>query len=142
MNVQAILATKGVVVETINRESTIAAAIDLLSQKRIGVLVVCEDAKTILGIISERDIVTGLAKHGASLLDMSVAAIMTQTVRTCAPSDSVTDVMAMMTNRRIRHVPVTENNQLCGMVSIGDAVKHRLKELETETGFLRDYISH
>ena len=142
MNVQAILAAKGVVVETINRESTIASAIDLLSQKRIGVLVVCEDAKTILGIISERDIVTGLAKHGASLLDMSVAAIMTQTVRTCAPSDSVTDVMAMMTNRRIRHVPVTENDKLCGMVSIGDAVKHRLKELETETGFLRDYISH
>ena len=142
MNVSSILKSKGAVVETIRPDSTLGAAIDALTQKRIGVLVVSEDGDPILGIISERDIVTGLSKHGASLLDMPVASMMTQTVKTCAPSDPITFVMELMTNRRIRHVPVMTDEKLSGIVSIGDAVKHRLWELETEAGYLRDYIAH
>jgi CBS domain-containing protein len=142
MNVKSILKIKGTMVETIRPGSTLGAAIDALAQKRIGVLVVSEDGETIRGIISERDIVTGLAKHGASLLDMPVSSMMTQTVKTCSPHESVTDVMEMMTNRRIRHIPVINNDKLHGIVSIGDAVKHRLSELETEAGHLRDYIAH
>ncbi|MFT6582202.1 MAG: CBS domain-containing protein [Alphaproteobacteria bacterium] len=142
MNVQSVLTSKGTAVETIDRASTIASAIHKLALKRIGVLVVSEDSKTILGIISERDIVASMANHGASLLDLSVAAIMTQRVKTCTPQDSITDVMEMMTNQRIRHVPVTEGGRLRGIISIGDVVKHRLKELETEAGYLRDYITH
>lgn len=142
MNVKAILKTKGAMVETIRPDSTLGAAIDALAHKRIGVLVVSDDGETIRGIISERDIVTGLAKHGASLLDMPVSSMMTQTVKTCSPQESVTDVMEMMTNRRIRHIPVIQNDKLHGIVSIGDAVKHRLSELETEAGHLRDYIAH
>jgi len=142
MNVKSILKTKGATVETIRPDATLGAAIDALALKRIGVLVVSEDSDAILGIISERDIVAGLAKHGASLLDMPVASMMTQAVKTCAPTDPITDVMEIMTNRRIRHVPVLNNGKLSGIVSIGDAVKHRLWELETEAGYLRDYIAH
>lgn len=142
MNVKSILKSKGTAVETIRPDATLGAAIDALALKRIGVLVVSEDGETIRGIISERDIVTGLAKHGACLLDLPVASMMTQTVKTCSPSDMITDVMEIMTNRRIRHVPVMNNEKLCGIVSIGDAVKHRLWELETEASHLRDYIAH
>ena len=83
------------------------------------------ETETIRGIISERDIVTNLAKHGASLLDMLVASMMTQTVKTCSPQESITDVMETMTKRRIQHIPGINNGILYGIVSIGDAVKYR-----------------
>jgi CBS domain-containing protein len=141
MHVKSILQSKGHTVETIRPEATIADAIDLLKRKRIGVLVVSADGRRIDGIISERDIVSGLAEHGASLLDSQVETVMTCEVRTCEPEDTIHEVMELMTDRRIRHIPVTVNKRLVGIVSIGDAVKYRLQELESEATHLREYIS-
>jgi CBS domain-containing protein len=102
--------------------------------------VVSEDGDHVVGIISERDVVRGLAEHGAELLDMKVADLMTKNVKTCSPEDDLKHVMTEMTRSRIRHLPVTEDGRMCGIVSIGDVVKTRLDELETETNVLRDYI--
>jgi len=142
MHVKLILKSKGPAVETIQPDATIAEAVDRLTSKRIGVLVVSADGSAVDGIISERDIVTGLAEHGASLLDMRVNERMTRDVKTCSPEDTVNAVMELMTDRRIRHVPVIEDGVLAGIVSIGDAVKSRLQELESEASHLREYISN
>tara|TARA_R110001606_G_C15092992_1_gene618759 strand:+ start:202 stop:630 length:429 start_codon:yes stop_codon:yes gene_type:complete len=142
MHVSLILHNKGREVATIRPDATISEAVDSLKTRRIGVLVVSKDNKHIDGIVSERDIIAGLADQGASLLDHQVESIMTSEVRTCSPEDTVTEVMELMTDRRIRHVPVLENGALAGIVSIGDAVKQRLQELESEASHLREYISH
>lgn len=142
MQVKFILKNKGGTVETIRATGLITDAIDRLRTKRIGVLVVSETGSDIAGIVSERDIVTGLAEHGADLLDQRVETIMTREVKTCSPDDTIISVMEMMTDRRIRHIPVLRDGALAGIVSIGDAVKFRLQELETEASHLRDYISH
>lgn len=142
MHVKSILHTKGRRVATIRPDATISAAIDILKARRIGALVVSRDGRYIDGILSERDIIAGLANQGASLLDDHVESVMTSEVRTCTPEDTVTEVMELMTNRRIRHVPVMEDGVLAGIVSIGDAVKQRLQELESEASHLREYISH
>ena len=140
MRVKLILKDKGTAVETVRPEATITEVVDRLRTKRIGVLVVSADGRSVDGIISERDVVTGLAEYGASLLDQRVDDLMTTEVRTCSAEDTVDDVMALMTDRRIRHVPVVEGGVLAGIVSIGDAVKNRLRELESEASHLRDYI--
>lgn len=140
MHVKSILQNKGHTVETTRPTATIAEVIDTLRSKRIGVLVVSIDGRSIDGIISERDIVNGLAEHGASLLDNQVESIMTREVRTCTPEDTIHEVMELMTDRRVRHVPVVVNGRLAGIVSIGDAVKFRLHELESEANHLREYI--
>jgi len=142
VQVKFILKNKGGTVETIRATGLITDAIDRLRTKRIGVLVVSETGSDIAGIVSERDIVTGLAEHGADLLDQRVETIMTREVKTCSPDDTIISVMEMMTDRRIRHIPVLRDGALAGIVSIGDAVKFRLQELETEASQLRDYISH
>jgi CBS domain-containing protein len=142
MHVKLILRNKGATVQTIRPDATITAAVDLLKTKRIGVLVVSTDGNSVDGIISERDIVNGLADHGASLLDQRVNALMTRDVKTCSPEDTVNSVMELMTDRRIRHVPVVHDGVLAGIVSIGDAVKNRLHELEHEAEHLREYISN
>jgi len=142
VQVKFILKNKGGTVETIRATGLITDAIDRLRTKRIGVLVVSETGSDIAGIVSERDIVTGLAEHGADLLDQRVETIMTREVKTCSPDDTIISVMEMMTDRRIRHIPVLRDGALAGIVSIGDAVKFRLQELETEASHLRDYISH
>lgn len=142
MHVKSILKSKGTDVATIAPSQTVAAAADLLAQRRIGVLVVSDDGAAVAGIISERDIVNGLAQNGASALDMAVRDLMTAEVKTCTPDESITNVMGMMTDRRIRHVPVVVDGKLNGIVSIGDVVKHRLSELETEASHLREYITH
>ena len=142
MQVKFILKNKGGTVETIRATGLITDAIDRLRTKRIGVLVVSETGSDIAGIVSERDIVTGLAEHGADLLDQRVETIMTREVKTCSPDHTIIAVMEMMTDRRIRHIPVLRDGALAGIVSIGDAVKFRLQELETEASHLRDYISH
>lgn len=141
MHVKLIIKNKGAAVETIRPDALIAEVVDCLRSNRIGVLVVSRTGSDIAGIVSERDIVTGLAEQGASLLDQPVESIMTRQVKTCSPDDTVTFVMALMTDRRIRHVPVLRDGQLAGIVSIGDAVKSRLQELENETTQLREYIS-
>ena len=141
MNVASILKSKGKNVVTTRPDAKIAEVVRELKDERIGALVVSEDKIEVLGIISERDIVRGLADHGLDLLDMRVDELMTREVFTCAPTDRTSKLMAKITERRIRHLPVIENGALCGIVSIGDVVKVRLDEIESEANALRDYIS-
>ena len=140
MKVQAMLDAKGSEVATTRPYTTIATVIRMLKLKGIGALVVSDDGEVLSGIISERDIVRGLVAHGHELLDMQVAELMTRAVKTCTPEANIKDVMAEMTRSRVRHLPVLAGGKLCGIISIGDVVKNRLDELETETNVLRDYI--
>jgi len=141
MNVETILRTKGSGVATIRPNATVGAAVKELIDRNIGALVVSNDGDGVDGIISERDIVHGLAEHGAALLSLNVAEMMTRRVVTCDLSDSVDQLMAEMTNRRIRHFPVVQDGRLRGIVSIGDVVKSRLDEVEYEARSLRSFIA-
>ena len=141
MNVEIILKTKGRAVVTIAREATIAEAVALLSKRGIGAVVVSDADGAVAGILSERDIVHALAERGTSLLLLPVAALMTRHVFTCRPEDGIAELMSEMTKRRIRHLPVVENGRLAGIVSIGDVVKNRLDEVETEASSLRQFIT-
>jgi CBS domain-containing protein len=141
MNVEAILRAKGREVATIRPDETVGAAVDQLISRNIGALVVSEDGERVDGIISERDIVHGLASRGADLLSVKIAEVMTRRVVTCDPSETVDQLMAEMTNRRIRHFPVVEDGRLRGIVSIGDVVKSRLDEVEYEARSLRSFIA-
>ena len=143
MKVETILAAKGERVETIRPDREIKLAAARLRDARIGALVVSTDGTEVKGILSERDIVRGIADRGAAALELTVRNLMTPTVITCTPEDSVTHLMKLMTSRRIRHLPViSAEGELCGIVSIGDVVKNRLEELELEATVLRDaYIA-
>jgi CBS domain-containing protein len=141
MNVETILGTKGRAVATIRPEDTVGAAVEALVSGNIGALVASEDGEHVDGIVSERDIVHALARHGDALLALTVADVMTRSVVTCDPTESVAELMAEMTNRRIRHLPVVQNGLLCGIVSIGDVVKNRLDEIEYEARSLRSFIA-
>jgi CBS domain-containing protein len=141
MLIGQILAAKGSDVVTIQPDATIAAAAKLLRAKRIGAVVVTDAAGALCGIISERDLARGLADHGAALLEMRVSQLMTAEVKTCAPGDALEKLMKQMTEGRFRHLPVIRDGEMIGIISIGDVVKHRLRELETETHMLHDYIA-
>ncbi|HVM80181.1 MAG TPA: CBS domain-containing protein [Stellaceae bacterium] len=141
MNVETILKAKGTAVVTIAPSATIAEAVALLTRRRIGALVVSTDGREPLGILSERDIVHGLGTSGAGLLERRVDELMTRSVITCAPQDRLADLMALMTERRIRHLPVLQGGRLAGLVSIGDVVKNRLDEMEWESSSLKTYIA-
>jgi CBS domain-containing protein len=141
MNVETILRTKGREVATIRPGETVASAADMLISRNIGALVVSENGQSVDGIISERDIVHGLTDRGADLLSLEVAEVMTRRVVTCDPGDTIDQLMAEMTNRRIRHFPVVEDGRLCGIISIGDVVKSRLDEVEYEARSLRSFIA-
>ena len=141
MNVETILRTKGSAVATIRPDETVGVAVQQLIDRNIGALVVSNDGDSVDGIISERDIVHGLADHGTALLSLKVAEMMTRRVVTCELSDSVDQLMAEMTNRRIRHFPVVQDGRLRGIVSIGDVVKNRLDEVEYEARSLRSFIA-
>jgi len=141
MNVETILRHKGSEVATIRPDATVGAAVKELISRNIGALVVSGNGETVDGIISERDIVHGVAEHGAALLSLEVAEVMTRPVATCTLSDTVDDLMAEMTNRRIRHFPVVEDGRLRGIISIGDVVKSRLDEVEYEARSLRSFIA-
>jgi CBS domain-containing protein len=138
MKVASILKGKGSTVVTVRPEASIAAALQELTDKGIGALVVSNDGKSLLGLISERDIVQALARFGTLHLDLRVADVMMRHVVTCREDDLITKVMDLMTRHRVRHLPVVEDGRLRGIVSIGDVVKHRLDELETETNVLRE----
>ncbi len=140
MKVKTMLAAKGDKVVTLRPDATVATAIGLLKLEGIGALVVSEDGALILGIISERDVVRALVSHGGDVLKMRVDELMTRSVKTCTLDANIKDVMAEMTRSRVRHLPVVRDGKLCGIISIGDVVKNRLEELETETSVLRDYI--
>ncbi len=141
MKVQNLLAVKGHEVATISQERSVADALELLRERGIGALVVTAANVPIAGIFSERDAVRALATHGASALEHRVAELMSREVTTCDEQTSVTTLMGLMTEHRIRHIPVVDGDQLVGMVSIGDVVKARFDELEHEKKDLLDYVS-
>ena len=141
MNVKTIIGTKGRDVITALESDKISNVAATLRANKIGALVISNDGVHIDGIVSERDIVHGLVEHGASLLDREISVVMTRDVFTCSPEDSVDDLMAKMSGRRIRHLPCVEGDKLCGMISIGDAVKYRLVEIEAEAEAMRAYIA-
>ena len=141
MNVHTILRNKGKSVVTIHPDATVDRAVAVLRLRGIGALVVSDDGRNVVGIVSERDIVEALARHGGELLTVSVGEVMTCPVVTCEPEDSVAELMAEMTNRRIRHFPVLEDGRLVGIVSIGDLVKSRLDEIEYEAHSMRSFIA-
>lgn len=140
MRISDILRNKGDDVATVRPGDTVARFVDRLAELRIGALVVSSDGQRVEGIVSERDVVRGLHASGASLLDRPVSSIMTAEVHTCEPSTSVDDLMRLMTDQRIRHVPVVRDGRLAGIVSIGDVVKRRLDELQDERDQLVGYI--
>lgn len=142
MHVEHLLRSKGDEVVTIGPDATVADTVAILGEKRIGALVVSADGRQIDGIVSERDVVAALATRGAELLGDEVRTIMTSEVVTCEPATTVDELMAWMTERRMRHVPVVVDGALAGIVSIGDVVKDRMNDLETETKTLHDYIEH
>lgn len=140
MNVETILRSKGRSVITIAPDMRVSNAVTILHRKKIGALVVSSDGTTVDGILSERDIVHALAEHGTELLELPVSSVMVSRVFTCSPSDSVAELMAEMTDRRIRHLPVVEAGVLIGIVSIGDVVKSRVDEVEFEASEMRQMI--
>jgi CBS domain-containing protein len=142
MNVEHILASKGREVKTITPDASGEDALHRLRAERIGALVVSTDGARIAGIISDRDILNAIADHGTEVLGKSVGSVMTEKVFTCSRDDRVSTIMALMTDRRIRHVPVVEEDgRLCGMISIGDMVKQRLDEIQSEADALREYVT-
>ncbi len=141
MTVEHILRGKGRNVVTIEPEQTLAQAAQLLSERRIGAVIVGDTFRPVMGILSERDIVRALAARGAAALDEPVSRSMTEKVVTCTAASAINEVMEIMTDGKFRHVPVIENGRLTGIVSIGDIVKHRLAEVEAETQAMRDYIA-
>ena len=138
MKVEDILRKKGRHVETIRPDADALLAVHKLTMKNIGALVVSRDGERVDGVVSERDVVRGLTRHGAGLLGTSVSAVMSRGVPVCSPGDTLAMVMSQMTRTRNRHLPVVERGRLCGIVSIGDVVKNRLEEVELETNVLRD----
>lgn len=128
-------------VVTVEPNRSLADVASLLTRHRIGAAVVTAVEGKVAGIISERDIVRAVASEGAGALEKPVASCMTRNVTTCSPGTLITQVMAMMTEGKFRHLPVIENDRLAGIVSIGDVVKKRLADFEAESAAMRDYIA-
>jgi CBS domain-containing protein len=141
MLIHHVLQRKGAEVVTITADAPLTRALSTLAEHNIGAIVVADDQGAVVGIISERDVVRALAAQGPMALDGIVGDLMTATVTTCGPRATVDELMALMTERRIRHVPVVDAGELTGIVSIGDVVKTRIGELETERETLHDYLS-
>ena len=139
MHVSDILKSKGSDVVTKGPDDTVLAIARLLSAKSIGAILICDGRGAVVGIISERDIINAVAVNGERALDMLARDVMTREVISCTTDDIITGVMKTMPVRRVRHVPVIEDGDLKGMVSIGDIVKNRLDETELEARVLRDY---
>jgi len=140
MTVKAILDSKGSDVATIEPTANLASAVKSLAAHRIGALVVTGHSQQVAGIISERDIIRALAERGAAALEQSVDQVMTRKVITCTRRETISGIMERMTDGKFRHLPVVEEGRLRGIVSIGDVVKHRVREIEFESASLRDYI--
>jgi CBS domain-containing protein len=141
MYVETILRKKGDTVVTVKPDYRVADAAQILHDNRIGAALVTNAAGKVVGILSERDIVRGVARHREACLDMRVDELMTSPVISCAPTDSIDHLMELMTERRVRHLPVMQHGKLLGIVSIGDVVKQRISEIEHESEALRQYIS-
>lgn len=137
MSIQSILDRKGTKVLTIRATATVKRAADTMRRDGIAALVVLSGDE-IVGIVSERDIVHALSRDGDRVLSLSVRDILSRTIVTVAPTDTVKLAMRLMTDRRVRHLPVMDQGRLAGIVSMGDVVRHRLEDLETESNVLRD----
>jgi CBS domain-containing protein len=140
MTVSVILAGKGRDVASIEPNATLSAAIGMLAEKRIGALLILGADRRVVGILSERDIVRALAERGAEALGEPVSRTMTRNVSTCTEKETISSIMERMTEGKFRHVPVVEQGRLVGIVSIGDVVKHRVREMEQDSAAMHDYI--
>jgi CBS domain-containing protein len=140
MTVSIILASKGREVVTIAPSASLASAVGLLVEKRIGAVLILGADRRVVGILCERDVVRALAERGAGALEEPVSQTMTRKVSTCNENESVFNIMERMTEGRSRHVPVVDQGELVGIVSIGDVVKHRLHQMERDSAMMHDYI--
>jgi CBS domain-containing protein len=139
--VSDLIRRKGSAVASAPPDTTVAALLDLLAEHGIGAVVVSTDGSTVAGIVSERDVVRALRTMGSALLDAPITTVMTADVVVTAPGDTLEDLMRLMTERRIRHVPVVAaGGRMAGIISIGDVVKSRIDELEADRDQLIDYI--
>ena len=141
MTVATILKTKGNNIVTANVGESVADTAVLLAKYKIGAVLVLDKTGKVTGVLSERDIVRALAASGSGCLNQNVEDLMTKDVICCAPSDTIDEVMALMTDRRIRHLPVMDGSELKGFISIGDVVKRRISDVEQEAAAMRDYIA-
>lgn len=141
MRIADILRAKGAEVATVTETTTVTGLLAELAVHNIGAMVVIGDHTGVIGIVSERDVVRWLHEYGSELLRRPVGEIMTAVAVTCRPDDPVDDLAALMTNNRVRHVPVLDGGRLVGIVSIGDVVKTRMEELQAERQQLRAYIT-
>ena len=141
MNVRHILEAKGREVVTLRPDATLEEAMQVLSSRRIGAIVLTDDEGAVVGIISERDVVRVLGTTGVELLTKSVKNVMTADVRTCTEATTVNEAMEIMSTGRFRHLPVCESDRLVGIISIGDVVKQRIEEVEREATEMREYIA-
>lgn len=141
MTIAAVLARKGNEVVMADESMSIRDVVGLLHQRSIGAVLITNESSDVIGVLSERDVIHGLATHGPALLDMPARTIMTSPVITCRPTDSVRQVLTLITERRFRHVPVVEDGRLVGLVSIGDLVKRRIEDVEQEAEALKSYIA-
>ena len=139
MTVRSILNTKGHQIMSVEPDAKLVAAVKLLAEKKIGAVLVMNQSR-LEGILSERDIVRVLGERGAAVLEEPVSQVMTRKVVSCKETDTVAELMEMMTTGKFRHLPVLENNKVVGLISIGDIVKWRVREYESEQEALRDYI--
>lgn len=140
MTVRSILDEKGYDVATISPEDTLRQAVELLSEKRIGAVVVTDAESHVIGILSERDVVRVIGRAGPARLDDVVSSVMTSKVVTADGNETIPQIMEHMTAGRFRHLPVVRAGKLIGIISIGDVVKHRLAEMERESHAMREYI--
>ena len=141
MTVSTILAAKGRDVVTIEPNASLAAAAKLLAEKRIGAVLILGADRRVVGILSERDIVRTLAERGAAALEEPLSQTMTRKVSTCTATETITSIMERMSAGKFRHMPVVDQGQLVGMISIGDVVKYRLQAMERDSASMHDYIS-
>jgi CBS domain-containing protein len=138
--VSSVLKHKGHEVVTVAPDQTVTAIVKVLTQHRIGAVPVVNEQGQIIGIISERDIIRGMAQHADAVLTLAADRLMSRDVKTCSSEDQLDDLMEVMTRQRIRHLPVVADGALHGIVSIGDVVKQLLEEVQSEAEELRNYI--
>lgn len=141
MAVTHILKSKGSTVFTVKPDDSVQTIVDTLARHRIGAVLVVDGAGGLLGIVSERDVVRAMAGSLGAVTTKTAADIMTEKVRTCAPGDTEADLMQLMTEHRIRHLPVIAEGRIAGMISIGDVVKHRIEHMEREAEEMKTYIA-
>jgi CBS domain-containing protein len=136
--VNDLLDVKGRDVLQVTPETTVARVAQFMREERVGAFVVSRDGQHVDGLVTERDLVLGIARHGGEVVNLRVADVMHHSVETCAPGDSIRSAMTTMTRTRVRHLPVVDRGRLCGMVSIGDVIKSFVDDADLETRVLRD----